>query len=836
MEYRMVGSVIGESWFLFTCPVWLVSIPLAALPVLLAWFARRHGRRIPISAVIAQCIALTLVVAALARPKAPIGKQADLPYLLLSDMSGSVRGQDRPIHQLDFPSGAKVERFGFADGITQSRSLRTDSTLIAPALRLIASRGPNALAAAIIETDGRFAETDYSAAAQAVADLGVQVHIVPLDAPPADARIVAFAVRRISDTQVEITADVSANSPLKRTLTITRRGQSHPLAVRQLSLTGNSPSTVRVTDAVASDAWGQYSVSLTGDVVITENDSASTLVLPARQVIAAGGIGSDARPVLREIRHPVTFISHDAMPTDAAALARFSAIIVSDATGSSLSLEQRRALAQYVRAGGGLTLVGTGPHETPSDREGPLNRVLPLLANPFERRPLHLVVLLDKSGSMAQPTARTAGGSVQIKFDLASEAVIALKDHLTVRDTLMVIAFSDRPEVVYDSGDKPGDFTALREAMKKVRPSGSTRVTPAIEAALLKSPPTGRKTMLLIVSDLKTEQFDPSEWAGAFRRSKAGLAVVAIREHSSASPGDTVAPIKSLAKLLDAPYVERDRLAGLAKVFAKLVRRGRGDVLRRKHTALTVPAALFDTGLTALPDIDAYILSAARKNAEILVRTTGGEPVGGRCPAGLGRCVCLAVPISKKDNEAWASSAEVAKLISASIRWTLRRTNDPRFNATIKRLAGRIEIMLTARDKGLPVNGLELSAEIISGSGEETRGANFDQVAPGEYRARADWPADSPAGVAVRDNKGVTLWRGQASVLYRCEYRSIGADGESLRRLADLTGGEIVPAGKLRDVLKRAYHRRMTDLWPWLLAAALALMLGEWCLARITRR
>jgi hypothetical protein len=30
--------------------------------------------------------------------------------------------------------------------------------------------------------------------------------------------------------------------------------------------------------------------------------------------------------------------------------------------------------------------------------------------------------------------------------------------------------------------------------------------------------------------------------------------------------------------------------------------------------------------------------------------------------------------------------------------------------------------------------------------------------------------------------------------------------------------------------------RRLTDLWPWLLGGALAVMLGEWCLTRLTRR
>ncbi len=851
----MVGLVIGASWLIFTHPFWLAAMPAAALPVLLAWLARRRGRRIPAQAVAIQCLALALLAVALARPRAAIGGRTDLPYLLLTDTSGSVRGQGRTILQSAFPAGADVERFGFADGIARGQTLRADATRITPPLRLIASAGPNALAAAIIVTDGRFSHADYCGAAEAVAGIGVEVFIIPMDAPPADARITALVARRTSATQVEIIVAVSANAPLKRTLTITRHGstelaevgRTEPLAVRQLSLPGNSPITIRITDSAAADAAVEYSARLIGEAVITENDSASAMVLPVRQVVAAVGIGQAAKPMLGEIRHPITFISHDAMPADAAALVRFSAIIISDATGSSLSFAQRDALAQYVRSGGGLVLIGTGPHETPADRNDPLNRTLPLLANPFQRRPLHLVVLLDKSGSMAQPArrggarrsraVRAAGGSAQIKFDLAAEAVAALKDHLTGRDTLTVIAFADRPDVVYDSGDSPGDFAALREAIRRVRPAGSTRVTPAIELALLKTPQAGRRTMLLIVSDLKTEQFNPAEWADAFRRAKAGLAVVAVRESPPTATAEAApTPLKALAGLLDAPYVERDRLAGLADVFAKLVRRGRGSVIRKGRTGLSVPAALFDTALTALPDIDAYILSAARKQAEVLAFTSSGDPILGIRRAGLGRAVCLAVPVSDIDNTAWAGTPAAAKLISAAVRWGLRSTNDPRYDAKIKRDGAQIEITLTALDKASPVNGLDLSVELAAGSGERTQIANFDQVAPGRYRAWADWPADSPASVAVRDKNGVAVWRGSAGGLYPNEYRSLGADYESLRRLASLTGGRIIRAGQLDDVLKLSYRRRMTGLWPWLIAAALALMLGEWCLVRITRR
>ncbi|MDY7011184.1 MAG: VWA domain-containing protein [Planctomycetota bacterium] len=851
MNKRMDAPVIAN-WIIFTHPAWLAAIPAAALPILLGWLGRRKGRRIPVSAVLVQSLALALLAAALSRPQAAMGRWTDLPYLLMTDASGSVRGQDLTELQSFLPAGAKVEKFAFADGITrtaQVENLRHHATRITPTLRMIASKGPNALAAAIIVTDGRFSDADsptgqagYSGAARAVADLGVEVFIVPLDAPTADARIIALSARRASASQAEITATVSANAPLKRTLTITRRGHPDPLAVRQLSLTDNSSITIRITDPVGADAAAEYSAGLTGDTVITENDSASALVLPVRQVVAAVGIERSSRPILREIEHPITFISHDAMPADPAAMGRFSSIIVADPTGSAIAAGQQDALSQYVRTGGGLVLVGTGPHKTPADRNGPLNRILPLVANPFQRRPLHLVVLLDKSGSMAQPTARTAGGSSQIKFDLAAEAVAALKDHLTARDTLTVIAFSDRPEVVYDSGGKPGDFAALREAIRRVRPAGSTRVTPAVEAALSKAPPEGRRTMLLIVSDLNTEQFAPAEWADALGRAEAGLAVVAIRADSSAGDTDTAEPpLKVLAGLLNAPYVERDRLTGLAEVFAKLVRRSRGGVLRKGRTGVSVPSALFDTDLTALPEIDAYILSAAQKQAEVLAFTTGGpdgpgDPILGIARAGLGRTVCLAVPVRDTDNTAWADAPAAAKLIAAAVRWSLRSTNDPRFDVVIKRDVARVEITLTVREKGLPLNGLDLSVKLASGRGEQTQTADFEQVAPGRYRAWADWPADLPVVVAVRDNNDAIVWRSSAGVLYPNEYRSLGADWESLRRLGSLTGGRIVRAGQLPDVLKRSYSRRMTDLWPWLIAAALAMMLGEWRLVRISRQ
>jgi hypothetical protein len=73
------------------------------------------------------------------------------------------------------------------------------------------------------------------------------------------------------------------------------------------------------------------------------------------------------------------------------------------------------------------------------------------------------------------------------------------------------------------------------------------------------------------------------------------------------------------------------------------------------------------------------------------------------------------------------------------------------------------------------------------------------------------------------------------AVTYPREYRLLGADWASLRRLAALTGGNIVPAERLAETLRRSYARRLTQLWPWLLSLALVVMLAEWVLTRITR-
>ena len=821
----------GATWITLLRPAWLAALAACSLPLLAARLLSRRGRQVPPWSVAIQCLIIAAVALALAEPQTALFGRTKLPYLLLTDASASVRGQGRPDWPA-MPAGARVERLYFAEGLGRTRPTSDAATNAAPALRLIAARSPADLAAAIIVTDGRFTDSAaWPAAARAVAATGIKVLIVPMDRPVPDARIADLAARR-RGRQVQLTVTAVANAPLRRRLILSRPGRRRPLLERTLTLLPEAPVTVRAGEALPPDAAAEYVARLSPADRLAENDAARVLVLPAEpKVLAAGPAGAVGalRRLLAPLGQQVDFLDSPAkLPASIPALTTYAGIVLADPTGDGLTDGQRRALAEYVRSGGGLVLIGTGPHRRPADRDEPLNRLLPLVPNPFQRHPLHLRVLLDCSGSMAQPAAGPASPR-QIKFDLAAEAVVALKEHLTAKDRLTVITFADTPRVIYDSTGPP-DFAALSRGLRQVKPAGSTNVTPAIAEALRRPVAAGTKPMLLVLSDLQTESFDPARWASKLRQAKTHLAVVAV---GKAPPGPQAPPLKTLAELLQgASYVRQDDLAGLARVFAALVRRGRGPLLRRARSELSIEGPLFDTELTALPAVEAYLLTALRPRSELLVRTSGGEPILARRQAGIGRCVCLALPIDGL-NAAWVSDPRTARLLAGAVHWTVRAGNDPRFDAELTRRAGRLHVTVSARQAGVGINGLALRLEVWTGRRRVS--AALQQVAPGRYHASVPCPPGAPAAVAVCDKQGKRLWQGSAAALAGMEFRHLGADYENLRRLAELTGGRIVPAEGLTQILHAALARSRVSLWPYLLALSLALMLVEWCLTRITR-
>jgi len=859
---------------------------LAAVAVVLLWGLRwlvwRAGRRVSSVACMLQSVVLLAIAVALAGPMVPRAGQAGWPWLVLHDASASMRGQA----ELAWPVGVAREEYAFAASLHTGRGAELSAaqrrqTHIAAALRL-ASTGR--FAGVVIHTDGQV-QDDYTAAAGALADARLPVFLVLADAPPADARIQNFTARLGPyGGRHELIVTVASNARQSRRLQIVREELALPVIRREdlrgvLRGAGVSPArggegdsaffsgladgahnagetpaprsaasssvvlldrpldlmpddvrTIRAFDDKLPAGVVQYRAELSPADAFPENDTAQIVLPTTEQRIA---VLADSSVPVPEWRAPyVDRFTPDAPPPDDAWLA-YNAVLAFDPTGRDLR-GVGLALERYVQAGGGLVLVGSGPFGSPADADLPLGRTLPLLTNPFERRPLKLFVVLDASGSMAESVAGP-GQREQVKFHVAVEAVLSLGPHLTAADRLVVVTFANQPRRVYDSGDSPPDFTALKRALETIHPTGGTAVVPALESVADAPSLAGRQGLILLLSDLRTEPFDAAVLADTLRRADLSISVAALD-----SPGDDgpprATPLHALADELHGPFVNLSTLDGLARVFAEFLRQGRGDGLRRDGPFDVT--AVHGTSIYGYnpPPADAYFLTVPREGAVVLARA-GDDPVLATQAVGLGRAVSLAVPVSTGQNVAWSQWEEWGAFLADQLGRTARPPLSSDYSAVIERRGDDWRIELVSQTAAGPVNWSAVTATVLSpaapGQPAVTRRVPMAQIAPGRYELTV--PAVDAAAVAVTNPSGWLLWRGLLPQLPAEEFQHLGVNQANLRRLADLTGGQIVSAENLPAHLHERHVQELTPIWWWFACVGVGLMLIEWALTRVWR-
>ena len=811
----------------FAQPWWLMALVASGGPILLAAAARRRGRQIARLSVILQCVALAALALALARPSMQIPQAAAKKWLVLNDVSASTRTQrDRD----DLPSEITPRLdYAFAAGVAPvGEDLDANETNLAAALRLASARSDE-LAGVIVRTDGMFTDTHWPAAAETLARSGVTVALVALDRPPRDVRIAGFTTARAAGRKVNLRVSVISNAVTDSEIEIRGgSGEGVNLLKRKINLLPSEPVTISLVADVGEDRGASFSAVLTGGDRFSENDRGTAVVGPVVRQVALIGASGGYKPagLAAVLGMPLDVLSPRQLGAGAEALGNYAAVVLVDDTGGLLTPAQRRGAGQYVRHGGGLVILGAGPHRSPADRLDPLNRAAALVPNPYDRKPMALTVALDASGSMGQTVESTTGQLM--KFDQAAEAVLSLKRHLTGRDTLRVIVFADRAREIYTSGPARPDLGELASALRAVRPTGATNVFPALELAAKNPPDAKRQGLLIIVSDLQTEKFDPPRAAEMLKKAKIDLAIVAI---SAPTATPSTEPLETLKKLLDAPLEKRDHLVGLAGIFAGFLRSVRGSAIRRGDFTLISPDQSPDSAALAGKSANAYILSAAVGDAGVTLRIAGDDILARRT-VGLGRSVSLALATSGGANHGLLATDEFTGVLAAATRWSARRAPDARFSGQVTRSGRQALVNVTAADPvGRPINMLELSVGALTGGDESARKIPMRQVAPGRYAEKFAL-GERASTFHVTGAGGRVVWQGDLQKTYPREFDAIGPNYANLHRLASLTGGQVVEPQDLARIARTTNQTGRWELWPWLAAVALALMLLDWLASR----
>lgn len=115
------------------------------------------------------------------------------------------------------------------------------------------------------------------------------------------------------------------------------------------------------------------------------------------------------------------------------------------------------------------------------------------------RLPVDLRLVLDVSGSMGSPAAKTGKTT---KLGLTRDAAIAMLDHLAPGDHLVVLSFDDAASELYAGTiHGPGDLVKAKKALAGLRVGGGTSILAGLEAAVAEPPLPDHVARLVLVTD-----------------------------------------------------------------------------------------------------------------------------------------------------------------------------------------------------------------------------------------------------------------------------------------------------------------------------------------------
>lgn len=516
-------------------------------------------------------------------------------------------------------------------------------------------------------------------------------------------------------------------------------------------------------------------------------------------------------PLAQPLRSQRWFVSNGAAPSgdwvlrrpaelelrNSAAYLGASVIVLDNLAASQFSAAQLAGLEQYVRDLGGALIIGGSDQAFASGMyEGTTLETLSPLASSPPLPTVHWLLLVDASGSMS------AQVGAQTRWQLASGAASRLVAALPAADPVSVGSFAK--ELKWWSTGQAARRTALLQLPPaSIIPNGPTNLEAALDQ-VAKQTDGAIPGELLLVSDADVVIDSPARIVEALKGKRIRLHILAIGE------GRGMGTLRNMAEQTGGNLRTELDPAKWASQTRQLLKEALPARLSGSPIQLRFEAALSNLGTRSTAPWNRTWL---KKEA---IQLAGGKdgttdvPLAGRWNLGGGEVVaCGFVPVPHE----WEA---LAALVA-------RPPRDPRF-AIRWESAERLKISVDATRDGVAWNGLELDLEIAGEEGTAQTSRRVPQTAPGRYELSL--PAPRERGFATLRQAGRVLDRIPVAARYAPEFDAVGNDYETMRALAQRTGGLVVDSSMHR-ALDLPFPHREVALSRWMgLAGAIFVMLS----------
>ncbi len=699
---------------------------------------------------------------------------------------------------------------------------------------LLAARGELAaehVPRLVLFSDGHATDGDTAAAVARLALEGITVSVEPLAGRIiADAWIDSVTLPDRVAAGAAFAAEFRVGTHRPGTAVLTLQAGGTTLGSREVTLTqGMTSVTVDAALIVPGPHVIEGTLSMAGDPLTANNSFARDVwVEPKPSVLYIESAPASAKYLtgaLSAAGFDVAVRPPAGIPATAADLDPWDVVVLSDVGRAAFSDAAMTALSEWVEARGGGLLVAGGEaiFGEKGYRHTPLERLTPVT---FERRDepeVALVIVLDRSWSMA-------GTSMELTKTAAQAAVDVLSDEQSVG----ILTFNDKFDWDVTLRNVGRHRDMIRKSIAAIGPGGHTLIYPAIEQAYLAlRDAKARARHVILLSDGRSY---PAEYEALVRKmaqSRITMSTVAVGP--SADP-DLLRDLAEWGK--GRAYVVADA-AQVPEIFVKEAKSAATPAFdeRAITPVLRTPGFLTGVDLARMPLLKGRTATVLKEGALELLATDEDDPLLAFWPVGLGRTAVFTSDLKDR----WGAD------------WVTWRGYGPFFSSVVRALQRQRPPAVVLEVTPGPVRGgtrtLAIAVELREPDGQYRNLANPTVRArrqgghPVELATRQTAPGRYEATLLADAAQALTLTvpgaEGASGVTTRTilpdparEYRFSPPDEALLRSIADSTGGEWRPTGASLGGAPRQTRAERRPLWPALLVLALLV----WCLDILLRR
>lgn len=691
----------------------------------------------------------------------------------------------------------------------------------------------NATRRIILLTDGNQTRGDLLSEARTALDQDVALYTVPLETLGLfDAYIESLSLPRRArpGERVRVTVKVVSNFAAPAKVKLTAGGKTQ---VRDVDLlVGENRVDFEFQAGSAGDQGVTGRVEAENDQVAQNDRLAGTLrvVTRPKALFMTEDLAADA-PVLAALE--VEGLSLDVRESSSlpgGGIGSYDLIVFSSLSYEGIDQEDADRLDSYLRKTGGglLVLAGQDSQALGEEDEHPIEPLLPVtfkLKKKTEPNPIEMVVVIDKSASMAR----------QNKFGLALAAVEQLLDALPKRSRVSVILFDDHPYRLFPLTDIE-KREEIREQLYKLGTDGGTSIYPALRRAYheLKDSEARVKHVILMTDGISVTKFDRNgDIVEALARKEVTVSTVAVGKESDREH------MRTIAKYGEGRYYYIEDPESIPEILLEETK----TVTRTNIVEDTFEPEVLHTGemfsglkIEPLPELTGYNSSDSRPTSETYFLAKEREPLLVRWSVGLGKVTVFCADLRGTWSRDWLDWNKYPVVVGRMARHTMRDRNLQNFEVTAQTMdQDSVRVMVDATDAyGNFINDLDLDMTVTKPDLTSDNIA-LQQDRPGGYRA--DFPLTEFGGYTMRvaPRQGVLRSEGIGRVQLEPpgEFIKTATDTGLLKAVSQITGGVYDP--KPEQVFESGEDRfpKNKPLWPYFLYAAFGMVLLGTLLRRI---